>query len=86
MRRRTAHAPHGLLALPVGADERAVVAAAAERSVALRGLSAFRNGAAPLPPALVLGFGNVAESSVDAGIAAVADLLQPGPPRELVVD
>ena len=67
---------HGLLALPDGVEEAAVVAAAGERSVALRGLGDFRNGDAPLPAALVLGFGNVATSSVDAGIATIADLLR----------
>lgn len=60
-----------------GADrtEEAVVTAARARSVGLYGMSANRSTGSPVPARLVLGFGNVNERAVGAGIAAVADLL-----------
>ena len=81
------HAPHvkltGLAAgfhavahLADGADERAVVAAALQRSVGLYGMSASRADGATTPPQLVLGFGNVGERAIGPGIGAVADLLR----------
>jgi GntR family transcriptional regulator/MocR family aminotransferase len=66
---------HAVAALPDGADERAVTAAALERQVGLYGLSEFRAAGATTPPRLVLGFGNVGERAIEAGMAAVADLL-----------
>ncbi|MFL6074935.1 MAG: PLP-dependent aminotransferase family protein [Mycobacteriales bacterium] len=83
------HAPHirltGLAAgfhavahLPESLDETAVVAAAAERGVGLRGMSLFRSDRATTPPQLVLGFGNLGERAIRAGVATIADLLQPG--------
>ena len=81
------HAPHvkltGLAAgfqavahLPDGADERAVVTAALQRSVGLYGMSLSRADGATTPPQLVLGFGNVGERAIAPGIGAVADLLR----------
>jgi GntR family transcriptional regulator / MocR family aminotransferase len=66
---------HGVLHLPAGADEEAVAGAAWRRSVGLYPMRAYRSGASPRPPQLVLGFGNVSEHAVRAGIEAVADLL-----------
>ncbi|MGK5729475.1 PLP-dependent aminotransferase family protein [Streptomyces sp. URMC 124] len=57
-------------------DERAVVTAARERSVGLYGMSACRTSGATAPAQLVLGFGNVSEDALTAGIAAVGDLLR----------
>jgi GntR family transcriptional regulator/MocR family aminotransferase len=68
---------HAVLRLPDGADETAVVAAAAERSVGLYGMSRYRADGATDPPVLVLGYGNVAAPAVERGIAAVGDLLRP---------
>ncbi|MFF5403483.1 PLP-dependent aminotransferase family protein [Streptomyces misionensis] len=66
---------HAVARLPEGADEDAVVAAARARSVGLYGMGACRAARTPAPPRLVLGFGNVGERAVTAGIAAVGDLL-----------
>jgi GntR family transcriptional regulator/MocR family aminotransferase len=67
---------HAVVRLPEGADEEEVVAAARERSVALYGMARYRADGEKDPPMLVLGFGNLAESSIERGIAPVADLLR----------
>jgi GntR family transcriptional regulator/MocR family aminotransferase len=67
---------HAVAHLPGPADEQAVIAAARQRSVGLYGMGAQRATAAAAPPQLVLGFGNVGERAIEAGIAAVADLLR----------
>ena len=64
---------HGLLLLPDGLDEDAVVQQAAERSVALRGLSGY-SIASPERPALVIGFGGADEEQIAAGVQTIADL------------
>jgi GntR family transcriptional regulator/MocR family aminotransferase len=66
---------HAVAHLPESADERAVVAAARQRSVGLYGMGPQRSTSVAAPPQLVLGFGNVGERAVESGIAAVADLL-----------
>ena len=67
---------HAVAPLPPLADEAAVIAAARERRVGLHGIGAYRsNSDAAAPPALVMGFGNVNERSIEPAIAAVADLL-----------
>ena len=67
---------HAVAHLPESADERAVVAAARQRSVGLYGMGPQRSTTVAAPPQLVLGFGNVGERAVESGIAAVADLLR----------
>ncbi|GHF75727.1 GntR family transcriptional regulator [Kitasatospora xanthocidica] len=67
---------HAVAWLPEGAHEGRVVAAARERSVGLYGMSANRASGAGDPPRLVLGFGDVTERAIAAGIAAVGDLLR----------
>jgi GntR family transcriptional regulator/MocR family aminotransferase len=67
---------HAVVRLPEGANEEEVVAAARERSVGLYGMARYRADGETDPPMLVLGFGNLAESSIERGIAAVADLLR----------
>ncbi len=68
---------HAVAHLPHSADEQAVVTAARERSVGLYGMAPYRGvPVAAAPPQLVLGFGNVGERAIEAGIAAVADLLR----------
>jgi GntR family transcriptional regulator / MocR family aminotransferase len=67
---------HAVAHLPESADEQAVVEAARQRSVGLYGMGPQRSVTVAAPPQLVLGFGNVGERAVEAGIAAVADLLR----------
>ena len=67
---------HAVAALPAGADEAVVIAAARRRHVGLHGLSGYRGSPdSAAPPALVIGFGNVSERSITPAIAAVANLL-----------
>ncbi|MEV5880303.1 PLP-dependent aminotransferase family protein [Streptomyces sp. NPDC052101] len=66
---------HAVAHLREEADEAALVAAARARSVGLYGMSACRTSRATAPAQLVLGFGNVGERAVTAGIAAIGDLL-----------
>jgi len=56
--------------------ERAVIDAARERSIGLYGISEQRSDRSALPAQLVLGFGNLTERAITAGIAAVGDLLR----------
>jgi GntR family transcriptional regulator/MocR family aminotransferase len=67
---------HAVAHLPGSADEEAVVAEARRRSVGLYGMAPFRATPGTAPPQLVLGFGLVSERAIEAGIAAVADLLR----------
>ena len=67
---------HAVAHLPRSTGERAVVAAASQRSVGLYGMSTYRSTHATTPPQLVLGFGNLTERAIEKGIAAVGDLLQ----------
>jgi GntR family transcriptional regulator / MocR family aminotransferase len=66
---------HAVAHLPAPVDEQAVVAAARARLVGLYGMSACRMTRSRTPPQLVLGFGNLSEHSIRAGITAVGDLL-----------
>ncbi|QNS02356.1 MocR-like pyridoxine biosynthesis transcription factor PdxR [Streptomyces xanthii] len=66
---------HAVAHLPGQADEHDLVAAARTRSVGLYGMSACRAAHATRPAQLILGFGDVGERAVTAGIAAIGDLL-----------
>jgi GntR family transcriptional regulator / MocR family aminotransferase len=66
---------HAVAHLPVRADEEEVITAARERLVGLYGMSAERAAAVAAPAQLVMGFGNLTERAIEAGVAAVADLL-----------
>jgi GntR family transcriptional regulator/MocR family aminotransferase len=68
---------HAVAHLPGGASEAAVIRAARERSVGLYGMSTYRTDHAPGPTQLVLGFGNLSQRAIQAGITAVGDLLDP---------
>lgn len=70
---------HAVVPLAAGADEAAVAAEAATRSVGVYPIGRYRIAPPPADaaPALVLGFGNVSESAIGHGIAAIADLLHP---------
>ena len=67
---------HAVAHLPSRADEAGVVAAARERSVGLYGMSLNRSDGSVRPPQLVIGFGHVSERAIEAGVAAVGDLLR----------
>jgi GntR family transcriptional regulator / MocR family aminotransferase len=67
---------HAVAHLPAPAEEESVVARATLRSVGLYGMSRYRSTGAVRPAQLVLGFGNLSERAIVAGIAAVGDLLQ----------
>jgi len=60
-------------------EETAVIAAARERSVGIYGMSEYRANRATNPPQLVLGFGNLSERAIEAGIAKIGDLLRGQP-------
>ncbi|MCD9876632.1 MocR-like pyridoxine biosynthesis transcription factor PdxR [Streptomyces guryensis] len=66
---------HAVAQLPSGVGERTVVAQARGRGVGLYGMSACRASGAGTPVQLVVGFGDVTERAIVAGVAAVADLL-----------
>ena len=72
---------HALLQLPAGVDEGQVVARAGAEGVALRGLGDYRVTAddevpgAALPPALVIGFGNVTTRQIREGIGVLGALV-----------
>jgi GntR family transcriptional regulator/MocR family aminotransferase len=62
------------LRLPDGSSERTVGATAAAAGVRVRPLGDYRFAdTAPLAPALVLGFGNVAEQQIRRGIRVIAE-------------
>ncbi|MFI7005296.1 PLP-dependent aminotransferase family protein [Streptomyces sp. NPDC050145] len=67
---------HAVAHLPGPVDEQDLVAAARSRSVGLYGMSPCRSSHATAPAQLVLGFGDVGERAVAAGIAAIGDLLR----------
>jgi GntR family transcriptional regulator / MocR family aminotransferase len=71
---------HAVAHLPDPVSEQDVVTAARAHSVGLYGMSAYRSTGAATPPQLVLGFGDLGERSIQAGIAAIAHLLRPPPP------
>ena len=74
---------HALLQLPAGVDEGRIVAHARAAGIAVRGLSDYRvtpDDEAPrdlLPPALVIGFGNVTTRQIREGIGVLGDLVTP---------
>lgn len=62
-----------LLCLPSHYDESAVVTRAGDAGVHVVGLSRFRVGSlTPLPPALVLGYGQLQPAEIDRGVAVLA--------------
>lgn len=69
---------HGVVHLPEGRQEAAVVSAARERSVGLHGMSQYRADGSVHPPELVVGFGNLSLSAIARGVETIADLLSAG--------
>lgn len=72
---------HAVAHLCGSPDEQNIIAAARTRSVGLYGMSTCRSSHATDPAQLVLGFGDVGERAITAGITAVADLLRDPWPR-----
>lgn len=67
---------HGILRLPQGVDELSVVAEATERSLRVTGLASFARARSDLPPALVLGFGNIDDEAVREAIAQLGEAIE----------
>ncbi len=67
---------HAILHLPTGTDEDQLIKLARRRGVGLYGLAGMYRTARPTGPQLVLGFGDTPKHAIEAGIAAIADLLQ----------
>ncbi len=61
---------HLVARLPPGSDEAAALAAARARGIGLSGLG--EHSVAPGPPALLLGYGRIAEPAIEAGVAELA--------------
>jgi GntR family transcriptional regulator/MocR family aminotransferase len=67
---------HAVAHLPGYAGEAEVVACARERGVGLYGMSLHRASGRTSPPQLVLGFGNLTDRAIVAGLREVAYLLR----------
>jgi GntR family transcriptional regulator / MocR family aminotransferase len=67
---------HAVAHLPDGADVDAIVAEARTRGVGLYSMGVNRSTRSADPPRLVFGYGNTPVRVIQAGIAAVADLLR----------
>jgi GntR family transcriptional regulator/MocR family aminotransferase len=67
---------HAVVRLPAGADEAATLRAAAERGIAVEGLSSFRRLGPVAQPALVLGYSNLSEQTIARGIAEIAKAIR----------
>jgi GntR family transcriptional regulator / MocR family aminotransferase len=67
---------HAVAHPQVQADEQAITTAARERAVGLYGMGSHRAIEVTAPPQLVMGFGHVSGGAIEAGVAAVADLLR----------
>jgi GntR family transcriptional regulator/MocR family aminotransferase len=63
---------HLIAWLPEGTDEAAISDAAASRGVAIHGLHQFCAVTAPRPPALILGYGLIAETAIPRAVQELA--------------
>jgi GntR family transcriptional regulator / MocR family aminotransferase len=68
---------HAVATLPPTAEQQQLTDSARRRDVGLYGISAYRWDHATHPPALVLGYGGLTESSIALAIGKIADLLAP---------
>lgn len=66
---------HGILRLPSSVDEPSVVAEASDRSLRVSSLGSYARDRRDLPPALVLGFGNIDEEAVREAIPHLAEAI-----------
>jgi len=67
---------HAVLHLPAEADENQVIDEARQRGVGLYGMGTMHHSGGAHKPQLILGFGDTRPHAIEAGIAAVADLLR----------
>ncbi|MGH2822106.1 MAG: PLP-dependent aminotransferase family protein, partial [Thermoleophilaceae bacterium] len=65
---------HLVVRLPSGTDEQAVLDAARSRGLGISGISEHRME--PGPPALLLGYGRIAEPAIEPAVQALADSLR----------
>ena len=63
---------HATVELPGGIAEDAVLAACAERRIALETVTTYRVGDAAGPPTLLLGYAKMPEATIRAGVREVA--------------
>jgi GntR family transcriptional regulator/MocR family aminotransferase len=70
---------HAVVHLPAGTDEARLIEQARRRGVGVYGMAGMHHGPVPPKPQLVLGFGNTPRGAINAGIAAIADLLTAAP-------
>ena len=66
---------HLMLDLPAGSDESAVVAEADAQSIRVFGAARYRARPREAPPALVLGYGCIAEPLIRDGVQQLARLI-----------
>lgn len=67
---------HAILHLPATTDEEQLIHQASHRGVGLYGLTPMHHTTNSTQPRLVLGFGDTPQPTIQAGIGAIADLLQ----------
>jgi GntR family transcriptional regulator/MocR family aminotransferase len=67
---------HAVLHLPAGTDEERLIDEARRRGVELYSMATMRRLPGATEPQLVLGFGDTPQRAIEAGIAAIADLLR----------
>jgi GntR family transcriptional regulator/MocR family aminotransferase len=67
---------HLMLSLPAGTNENALLASAAERSIRVFGAAQYRARPRHAPPAIVIGYGCIAESLVREGVQQLAGLIR----------
>ena len=65
-----------LLELPPGTDVTAVLRAAARRGMVLANLDEKRLQPEPVVPGLLIGYGNIKDTAIDAAIAALAEVIR----------
>ena len=65
-----------LLELPSGTDESAILRAAARRGIELCNLYEVQLPPRPRDPALLIGYGNIKDSVIDAAVAALAEVIR----------
>ena len=64
-----------LLELPSGADETAILRAAARRGIELCNLYEMQLEPEPRDPGLLVGYGNIKDTSIDGAVAALAEVI-----------